>query len=100
MKPWVFLKSAELPGFTDPIERVGAANRADNHKLRLLEEQKAALEEKLARILFPEAGIRELSATLPARIDRQSEGEVRDGDSAIELAALHRLIADLGVIPW
>jgi hypothetical protein len=82
---------------------LGAANRADIHKLRLLEEQKTVLEEKLSRqqdklreaIAGRDARIRELSDTLSARIERENEVTGREADCPLEHSALDRLIADL-----
>ena len=82
---------------------VGAANRADIHRLRELEEQKAELEAKLARqqlqlrdgIMVREAKIRELSTALSARIERERAGMPDGADRASELPALDVLVADL-----
>jgi len=81
---------------------IGAANRADIHRLRELEQQKAALEEKLGRqqeqlrqgIVGRDVKIRELSATLSARIERERTGTASEGD-ALELAALDGLVSEL-----
>ena len=62
---------------------VGAANRADIRKLHQLEEEKAALEDKLARqqaqlrdgIIARDAKIRELNDALSTRIGQQSRSE-------------------------
>jgi hypothetical protein len=82
---------------------VGAANRADIHRLHELEQQKAALEEKLARqqnqlrdgIVARESKIRDLSAALSARIERERTGAPGDPDRSSESAALDGLVADL-----
>lgn len=82
---------------------VGAANRADIHRLRELEEQKAELEAKLARqqlqlrdgIMAREAKIRELSTALSARIEREHAGMPDGADRGSELPALDVLVADL-----
>jgi hypothetical protein len=80
---------------------VGAANRADIRKLHELEEEKAALEEKLARqqaqlrdgIVAREAKIRELNATIAAMVAEQSRPA---GESTpAEIAVLHGVVADL-----
>lgn len=84
---------------------VGAANRADIRRLHQLEEEKAALEEKLARqeaqlhdaIVSRDNKIRELSETLSARIEEQSRGlpAETEAEAESEVATLHGLIADL-----
>jgi len=83
--------------------RVGAANRADLQKLHWLEQQRAALEDKLARqqahlreaIVSREARLAELSAALATRVDRE-RGEPAGGDrDASEIAALESVVADL-----
>jgi hypothetical protein len=81
---------------------VGAANRADIHRLRELEQQKSALEDKIARqqeqlregMVARDAKIRELSATLSTRIEREHTGASRARDSS-ELDALDGLVAEL-----
>lgn len=85
---------------------VGAANRADIRRLHQLEEEKAALEEKLARqqaqlrdgIVSRDGKIRELSGALSARIAVQSRAliplEAAAGTES-EITTLHSLIADL-----
>jgi Uncharacterized protein conserved in bacteria (DUF2325) len=103
------------PLATDPLVRrafgdvhmlshlVGAANRADIHRLHELEQQKAALEEKLARqqnqlrygIVARELKIRDLSAALSARIERERASAPGDPDHSSESAALDGLVADL-----
>jgi hypothetical protein len=80
---------------------VGAANRADIRKLHELEEEKAALEEKLTRqqaqlrdgIVAREGKIRELNDTIAAMAAQQSEpaGET----SPPEIAVLHGVVSDL-----
>ena len=80
---------------------VGAANRADIRKLHELEEEKAALEEKLGRqqaqlrdgIVAREAKIRELNATIAAMVAPSSQ-PVSDSNPA-EIAVLHGVVADL-----
>lgn len=83
---------------------VGAANRADIRRLHQLEEEKAALEEKLARqqaqlrdgIVARDARIRELNATLSARIEQQNRAAApNELDQASELETLQTLIGDL-----
>jgi hypothetical protein len=83
---------------------VGAANRADIRRLHQLEEEKAALEEKLARqqmqlrdgIVARDAKIRELNAALSARIEQQNRPAApSELDQASELATLQTLIGDL-----
>jgi hypothetical protein len=83
---------------------VGAANRADIRRLRQLEDEKALLEEKLARqqaqlrdsIVARDAKIRELNAALSARIEHQSYAATPANlDQASELGTLHALVADL-----
>ncbi|MBV8537852.1 MAG: DUF2325 domain-containing protein [Alphaproteobacteria bacterium] len=81
---------------------VGAANRADIRRLRLLEEENAALEEKVARqqqhlhdaIASREVRIRELSAALAARL--ASEVPLADpGGQSSEVETLTQLVADV-----
>jgi hypothetical protein len=80
---------------------VGAANRADMRKLHELEEEKAALEEKLVRqqaqlrdgIVAREAKIAELNATVAAMAAQQHQ-PTRDSNPA-EVAVLHGVVADL-----
>ena len=79
---------------------VGAANRADIRRLHQLEEEKTALEEKLARqqaqlrdsIVARDAKIRELNAALSARIEQHSHAAA---PSASEIGTLDALVADL-----
>jgi hypothetical protein len=81
---------------------VGAANRADIRRLHQLEEEKAALEEKLARqqvqlrdgLTSRDAKIRELNDMLSTRIEQQQSGTA-DPDRSSEAAALDRLVGDL-----
>jgi Uncharacterized protein conserved in bacteria (DUF2325) len=81
---------------------VGAANRADIRRLRQLEEEKAALEEKLARqqarlrdgFLSRDTRIRELSAALSTRIE-QTNGATGSADRSSEFAVVKSLVADL-----
>jgi uncharacterized protein DUF2325 len=81
---------------------VGAANRADIRKLHQLEEEKAALEEKLARqqsqlrdgIVSRDAKIRELTTALAAMVEEHERG----GPAAAnpdEISVLHGVVADL-----
>ncbi len=80
---------------------VGAANRADIRKLHELEEEKAALEEKLARqqaqlrdgIVAREAKIRKLNDTIAAMMVPSSQ-PASDSNPA-EIAVLHGIVADL-----
>ncbi len=83
---------------------VGAANRADIRRLHQLEEEKAALEEKLARqqaqlrdgIVSRDTKILELNKALSALIERQSQAQPsKNADSASEVATLHDLVGDL-----
>jgi hypothetical protein len=83
---------------------VGAANRADIRRLHQLEEEKAALEETLARqqaqlrdgIVARDAKIRELNAALSARIEQQSHvAAASQSYPASEIGTLHALVADL-----
>ena len=77
--------------------RVGAANRADLQKLHWLEQQKAALEDKLARqqmhlrdaIVSRETRLAELSAALAARVE---PGHATGAETS---AALESVVADL-----
>jgi hypothetical protein len=80
---------------------VGAANRADIRRLTQLEEEKSALERKLAKsqahIQVSDAAIRQLDAALAAAVARESQ---RAGDAApagddTEVAALRRLVGEL-----
>jgi hypothetical protein len=81
---------------------VGAANRADIRKLHQLEEEKAALEEKLARqqtqlrdgIVARDAKIRELNAALSTRIEQQSRAASAEA-APLDQAVLDGVIADL-----
>ena len=81
---------------------VGAANRADIRKLHALEEEKAALEGKLARqqtqlrdgIVAREAKIAELSAAIATMIEHQSRPAAA-ASSPAELAVLQGVVADL-----
>jgi hypothetical protein len=78
---------------------VGAANRADIRRLRQLEEEKAALEEKVARqqrhlndaIAVRDAKIRDLTAALSVRLAAESV----TADRASDAATLTSLVADL-----
>ncbi|MCW5604394.1 MAG: DUF2325 domain-containing protein [Burkholderiales bacterium] len=81
---------------------VGAANRADIHRLRALEEEKAALEEKLERqqrrlrddIVSRDLKIRELGEALAASIEaRHVEKQVED--SASGASVFDHLLIDL-----
>jgi hypothetical protein len=82
---------------------VGAANRADIQRLHQLEQQKAVLEEKIERqqhqlrdgITARDTRIRELSATLAARIEREQPGMHTGSAEASELQTLDDLVADL-----
>jgi hypothetical protein len=83
---------------------VGAANRADIRKLHQLEDEKAALEDKLARqqaqlrdgITARDAKIRELSAALSARIEQQTgDAPAERHETSSESAVLHGVVADL-----
>jgi hypothetical protein len=83
---------------------VGAANRADIRRLHQLEEEKAALEEKLARqqlqlrdgIVARDAKIRELNAALSARIEQQNrDAAPAESDEGSERETLQTLIGDL-----
>jgi hypothetical protein len=79
---------------------VGAANRADIRRLRQLEADKAALEEKLARqqrqlrdaVVTRDGKIRELAAMLSSRIEATAAASAPVGS---ESAVLDRLVADL-----
>ena len=80
---------------------VGAANRADIRKLHELEEEKAALEAKLARqqtqlrggIVAREAKLAELNATIAAMVEQQSQPAAASPPA--ETAVLHGVVADL-----
>jgi hypothetical protein len=80
---------------------VGAANRADIRKLHALEEEKAALDEKLARqqtqlrdgIVAREAKIAELNGAIANLAKQQSRPAAASGPA--EIAVLHGVIADL-----
>ncbi len=83
---------------------VGAANRADIRRLHQLEEEKAALEERLERqqtqlrdgIVSRDAKIRELNAALSVQIERHSAVATSSAlGSVSEIVTLHALIADL-----
>lgn len=83
---------------------VGAANRADIRKLHQLEEEKAALEAKLARqetqlregILARDGKIRELNQALSAQIERlNGSAPACNSDGTSEIAVLHGVVADL-----
>lgn len=79
---------------------VGAANRADIRRLRQLEAEKAALEEKLARqerqlrdaVVTRDAKIRDLGAMLSSRIEIAAAAPAPIGT---ESRVLDRLVADL-----
>ncbi len=81
---------------------VGAANRADIRKLHELEQHKAALEQTLERqqaqlrdgFTSRDAKIRELSAALSTRIEREQTG-MPLAAAASDLDTLDRLVADL-----
>ena len=81
---------------------VGAANRADIRRLRQLEEENAALEEKVARqqrhlndaIASRDARIRELGASLAARLVIHTASSRPAYDSS-DAETLTRLVADL-----
>lgn len=82
---------------------VGAANRADIRRLHRLEEEKAALEAKLARqqtqlrdaVVSRDAKIRELTAALSARIEQHDRTAASTADTGSEIATVHALVADL-----
>src|SRR5262249_48852003 len=79
---------------------VGAANRADIRRLHQLEEEKAALEEKLIRqqrmlhdgLTSRDAKIHALTAQLSARIERQFAAEA---GNVAATPGLEPLVADL-----
>jgi hypothetical protein len=81
---------------------VGAANRADIRRLHQLEEEKASLEDKLARqqtqlrdgILARDGKIRELTTALSAQIGQRSDTH-RTAENDSEIGTLHALVADL-----
>ena len=81
---------------------VGAANRADIRKLHELEEEKAALAEKLVRqqaqlrdgIVAREAKIAELNTTIAAMVEQQGR-PAAGAASPAEIAVLHGVVADL-----
>ena len=81
---------------------VGAANRADIHRLKALETENAELREKLGRqqarlqedITSRDAKIRDLSASLARRIADEAK-DSPPGDSAGEAPSLTKLIGDL-----
>lgn len=82
---------------------VGAANRADIRRLRQLEDEKAALEDKIARqqqhlhgaIASREEKIRDLNAALAARIEAENAAAPPAADRSSEVDTLGRLVADL-----
>jgi len=82
---------------------VGAANRADIRRLHQLEEEKSALEDKLARqqvrlrdgILARDARIRDLSQMLAARIEGEAGAAPAPASTSSDVAMLNALIVDL-----
>jgi len=82
---------------------VGAANRADIRRLHQLEEEKAALEEKLARqqtqlrdgILARDAKIRDLTAMVAARIETEAASSSSSDCGSPNPGTLDALIVDL-----
>jgi hypothetical protein len=82
---------------------VGAANRADIRRLHQLEEEKTALEAKLARqqaqlrdgIVTRDAKIRQLHAMLTARIENDAVDAPAGTGDLPEVATLNALIVDL-----
>ena len=81
---------------------VGAANRADIHRLKALETENAGLREKLGRqqarlqedITSRDAKIRDLGASLARRIADEAKDEP-PAENACEEASLTKLIGDL-----
>jgi hypothetical protein len=81
---------------------VGAANRADIRRLHALEEEKTALEEKLARqqtqlrdgIMARDAKLAEVNAAIAAMAEKQSRPAMGVSSPA-EPAVLHGVVADL-----
>ncbi len=81
---------------------VGAANRADIRRLHQLEEEKASLEDKLARqhaqlrdgIIARDTKINELTAVLSAQIERKTDAQTAPAADS-EIGTLHALVADL-----
>jgi hypothetical protein len=82
---------------------VGAANRADIRRLHQLEEEKAALEDKLARqqaqlrdgILARDAKIRDLGQMLAAHIESEAATAPAAAGASSEGETLNALIVDL-----
>lgn len=82
---------------------VGAANRADIRRLHQLEEEKAALEDKLARqqaqlrdgILARDAKIRDLGQMLAARIEGEAAAAPGAANPRSDVEMLNALIVDL-----
>jgi hypothetical protein len=83
---------------------VGAANRADIRRLHQLEEEKAALEETLARqqvrlrdsVVTRDAKIRDLNASLATRIESEAALASSGRGTSSDTALLNGLIVDLG----
>jgi hypothetical protein len=83
---------------------VGAANRADIRRLHQLEEEKAALEETLARqqarlrdsVVTRDAKIRDLNASLATRIESEAAVASSGRGTSSDIEMLNALIVDLG----